>query len=330
MQLVLDTNGLMVKKKNQAFWIVAKAGRRLISPHRVSSIAVTADCLLSAAAIRLAAQHGIPIYFFDGAGKARARLWSPGFGSIATIRREQIHFAARPEATAWVLDLFAGKVRQQAANLRYLGRRRPSQADRLQAALTQLDAGIPGTDSLVTQPIAACRSQLLGQEGSLARAYWQAVGASLPAPWTFGQRSRRPARDPFNAGLNYLYGMLYNTVSQAALAAGLDTHLGVLHVDQYARPTLVFDLIEPFRPWADRLLIQACLEHRLKPSHFDEKEGTYVLNRAGKHFLIPLFNAEMEVRHRFRQRQLRQRDHIYQLANDLAQHLLAGAATPDP
>ena len=88
--------------------------------------------------------------------------------------------------------------------------------------------------------------------------------------------------------------MLYHTVGQAAIAAGLDTHLGFLHVDQYAKPTFVFDLIEPFRPWVDLALVQACLDGRVKLSFFDpvEEEGLS-LNRAGKHFIIPFFNALM-------------------------------------
>ena len=99
MQLVLNTNGLTVKKRNNAFYIIGKEGRRLISPKRVTSIAVTADCLLSAAAIRLAAQHKIPIYFFNRSGMADARLWAANFGSIATIRRRQVLLAETPEAT---------------------------------------------------------------------------------------------------------------------------------------------------------------------------------------------------------------------------------------
>ncbi|MEM1123772.1 MAG: CRISPR-associated endonuclease Cas1, partial [Bacteroidota bacterium] len=90
MQLVLDTNGLSLKKRNNSFWIVSKKHRRVISPHRVSSIAVIRDCLISTAAMRLAIKHKIPIFLFNYAGKAEGSLWSPYFGSIATIRRNQL------------------------------------------------------------------------------------------------------------------------------------------------------------------------------------------------------------------------------------------------
>ena len=71
MQLLLDTHGLVIKKRNSSFWVQAKTTSRLISPHRVTSIAVTSNCFLSTSAIRLAVAHQIPIYLMDGIGQFR-------------------------------------------------------------------------------------------------------------------------------------------------------------------------------------------------------------------------------------------------------------------
>lgn len=92
MQLVLDTNGTTLKVRNQSFWIINKTQRRTISPKKVSSIAILQNCLLSSAAVRLAVEHRIPITFFHPTGKPQAHLWSPYFGSIASIRRQQVLF----------------------------------------------------------------------------------------------------------------------------------------------------------------------------------------------------------------------------------------------
>lgn len=327
MQLVLDTNGLTLRKRNGAFWVVAKEGRRQISPHRVSSIAVTADCLMSSAAVRLAAQHGIPIYFFDGAGRARARLWSPQFGSIATIRREQVLFALEVAATRWIIDLFHKKAAQQVLTLKYLRRRKHNtrQATILLKLIEELPISIDAMNGVGSQVINRCRQSLMGIEGGIARRYWQGVSTSLPKEWRFAGRSRRPASDPFNAALNYLYGMLYNTVGSASLAAGLDTHLGYLHVDQYGKPAFVFDLIEPFRPWVDLGLVKACLDKRLQRSFFDDNEQACTLNAAGRRFIISFFNELMQERVSFEGRRLRRKNHIYRFAGSFAQMLLARA-----
>jgi CRISPR-associated protein Cas1 len=60
-------------------------------------------------------------------------------------------------------------------------------------------------------------------------------------PINFTSRQKRPAYDPFNVLLNYLYGMLYTAVHLSLLKSGLDPYMGILHADRYgATPTLVF------------------------------------------------------------------------------------------
>ncbi|MBW2028434.1 MAG: CRISPR-associated endonuclease Cas1, partial [Deltaproteobacteria bacterium] len=71
----------------------------------------------------------------------------------------------------------------------------------------------------------------------------------------FDGRSRRPAKNPFNAVLNYCYGMLYGLVEKACILAGLDPYIGFLHADDYNKKSLVFDLIEPFRIYGEQTAV---------------------------------------------------------------------------
>ena len=98
MQLVLDSKGLQVTRKEGTVHIVSEKGSRSISIGKLSSVAITANVMLGTDFIRLAIQHEVPILFFDRIGKAKARLWSPYFASIATLRRQQIRFGDTPEA----------------------------------------------------------------------------------------------------------------------------------------------------------------------------------------------------------------------------------------
>lgn len=325
MQLVLDTNGLAVKKRNKSFWIIGQGQQRIISPHRVTSIAVTADCLMSSAAIKLAAKHQIPIFFFNKAGKAEARLWSDSFGSIATIRRQQVLFAMTPEATEWIISLFELKTQHQRENLKYLSRRKPNLKQKLTHSMHQMESYSNTFAMHKLQLLSECRNNLMGIEGNIAKIYWHQLSLCLPEGLQFGTRSRRPAQDIFNAALNYLYGMLYNVVSSAILAAGLDPHLGFLHVDQHAKPTFTFDLIEPFRPWVDQLLLKQALAKKLKNDFFQQTADGYYLNKQGKRFLIPLFNEHMQNSTTFNHRRLNRKNHIYRFAGEFAQFLLKKA-----
>lgn len=323
MQLVLDTNGLIVKKRNRAFWIISKQHRRQISPHRITSIAVTADCLFSAAAIRLAAKHRIPIFFLDRAGRTEAKLWSSQFGSIASIRRAQVLFALEPEATAWIISLFHLKLTHQLQTLTYLQQRRPGRKQHIAKTKGLLKGQASAFDDCLEKALQSQRATLMGIEGAMARLYWQEVAACLPPELTFARRSRRPATDAFNAALNYLYGMLYSVVTSATFAAGLDPYLGFLHADQYQKPTLVFDMIEPFRPWVDRLLLEMCWQKAWTPALSEAKDGGIWIAKTGKQVLIPRFNQWLQQRKLFQEKRLSHKNQIYRFAGEFAQSLIA-------
>jgi CRISPR-associated protein Cas1 len=115
--------------------------------------------------------------------------------------------------------------------------------------------------------------------------------------------------------------MLYSVVEGGVFAAGLDPYLGFLHVDEYKKPTLVYDLIEPIRPWTDRLLIEAALKKEIKKSYFTKNQHGIFLNKNGKAWIIPLFNDFLRSERPWLQRESTVRNHIYYLAGRLAQRI---------
>ncbi len=322
MQLVLDTKGLNLRKKRQSFEVVPLEGEaRTFSPNKITSIAITENVSLQADAIRLAVKHQIPILFFDRIGKAEARLWSPYFGSIATLRRMQVRFTDSTQASNWVIELFELKTAHQLQNLRYLKNRKKAQKDILETTISQIESIAKQLRKYSDTPISESRQSLMGIEGSMARLYFKAVSQSLPVAYQFEKRSRRPAEDMFNAALNYFYGMLYSIVEGALFAAGLDPHLGILHTDEYSKPVLAFDMIEIFRPWADTLLLELCLAEELLKSFFSANQHGVFLNKKGKAILIPRFNAWLREVKRFQEQDSNIRNHIYQTAGKLAQQI---------
>lgn len=323
MQLVLDTKGLQLLKKRNTFELVSENGKRIIAPGKLESIAITANVTISADAVKLAIKHEIPILFFDNIGKAKARLWSPYFESIATLRRNQIKFAESTEGTEWILELFALKTQEQASNLKYLKRRIPKFKDQIDEAIEEIRKFALSFEPLRGTILEESRNQIMGVEGSIARVYWQNVGAGLPFPYGFQKRTRRPAKDLFNACINYLYGMMYSIVEGGLFAAGLDPQLGLLHADEYRKATLTFDLIEPVRPWVDRLLIDLCLDGKIEQTHLTKNQHGLFLNKKGKAVIIPAFNAFLREKRRYLGQEASTKNQIYRLATLLARRIRA-------
>jgi len=75
----------------------------------------------------------------------------------------------------------------------------------------------------------------------------------------------RNAVDPANALLSYAYALLEGEARIACHEAGLDPSLGIVHTDTDGRRSLLYDIMEPVRPVADRLILTLLLSHAFRP-----------------------------------------------------------------
>lgn len=94
--------------------------------------------------------------------------------------------------------------------------------------------------------------------------------------------------------------------------------MGCFHVDTYQKPTLAFDLIEPFRPWVDQFVTEQIYTGKLTPECFDRKKQGVFLNKVGKSQLIPAYHHYMNCKCLFQEKLHRRKSHIYRLCGQLA------------
>jgi len=99
---------------------------------------------------------------------------------------------------------------------------------------------------------AAVKSEKI-DEGNAARHYWKLF---FPAIGHAGTGRDRSNPDTPNQMLNYGYAVLAALCHRGLLVHGLLPELGVQHTTRYRSTPLVFDLMEPFRPIVDFLLVR--------------------------------------------------------------------------
>lgn len=296
MQLVLNTPGTSLVKKAGSFLVRIRGDKHKVSPEQIGSILVAAGAKISSDAILLAIEHEIDILFVDGMGQARGRIWSHRYGSVATIRKNQVAFAASAVGMRWVAGLLIQRLDAAAVLLLRLQGGEPIQQARVAQATEQIASFARLIrESAESAPTSSNKAQWRGWEGSASRVYFQTLSHLLPSAYAFAGRSRRPARDAFNCCLNYAYGILYGRVEIALIRAGIDPYLGVFHRDEYNRPVLVYDLIEGYRRWADQVVVQLCLDRAMESGHFQRRDEGLWLNEAGKARLIPAFNDYLQL-----------------------------------
>ncbi|MCX8064294.1 MAG: type II CRISPR-associated endonuclease Cas1 [Candidatus Hydrogenedentes bacterium] len=90
-------------------------------------------------------------------------------------------------------------------------------------------------------------------EGGCARLYWGLFFSSLKQGGPH-RREKRFAEHPINYILNYAYAVMGGIVHRSIVAHGLNPSLGIHHKYKYRADPLLYDLMEPLRPFCDLFL----------------------------------------------------------------------------
>lgn len=329
MQLVVNSPGTFITQKEGCFRLKNKDKVFDVSPVKVESIVLSNQAMISTQAVVQALENNIDIIFLDGYGDPLGRIWFSKLGSTALIRRKQL--LAAESATGWqlVLEMIQQKLENQVRFLKKLMHARPGKEMQFADALALIEKS---KDSLGLNGafLENTRNHVMGLEGTAGRAYFQCLAKLMPEKYWFGGRSRRPAKDPFNAVLNYCYGILYSRVEKACILSGLDPYVGFLHTDNYNKKSLVFDLIEPFRIFGEQTAVYLFTGRKIKDDYFDAQEGAVSLNTQGKPIVVEAINTHMEETVRYRRKNVKRKHIIQHEAHRLANILLADEAEKRP
>lgn len=223
--------------------------------------------------MHLLAERGIALVLLDDNGRFKARLEGAISGNVL-LRQAQFQRIADANFT---LDIARACVAGKIKNTRQVLQRgaREAKSDGEAKTLTRLADDLAA--SLRTLPDVTNLDSLRGVEGEAARQYFSGLNLLVRpdqrAGFAMDGRTRRPPRDRFNAMLSFLYAMWMNDCRSALEAAGLDPQVGFLHTLRPGRASLALDLMEEFRPWADRLTLTLINRGQLNADSFVLREG---------------------------------------------------------
>ena len=272
--LYVTTPDTYLRLDNDTLRVEVNRETRLRVPlHHLSAVVCFGHINLSAPLMHLLADRGIALVLLDDNGRFKARLEGAVSGNVL-LRQAQFQRVADP---AFTLDMARASVAGKLKNTRQVLQRgaREAKAEDEANALARLADNLaaslhalPGEDSL---------DGVRGIEGEAARRYFSGlnllVRADQRAAFAMDGRTRRPPRDRLNALLSFLYAMWMNDCRSALEAAGLDPQVGFLHALRPGRASLALDLMEEFRPWADRLALTLINRGQLKAHDFVLREG---------------------------------------------------------
>jgi CRISPR-associated protein Cas1 len=320
MQLVINTYGSYLRKSGDCFLVKTDDKTFEVSAKKVDSIMIATSAYLSTDALKFAIENNIDIIFLDEFGDPYGRVWHSKLGSTVLIRRKQLEISALEKGLELAKEWVVRKLDNQMDFLKRLSRPREDKVERLEESVKGLAQKRERLSSL-TGTIDEKRGTIMALEGAAGRIYFDSLSYIMPERFKFDGRSRNPAKDEFNALLNYAYGVLYSLVEKACIIAGLDPYIGFLHTDNYNKKSLVFDLIEMFRTFAEETIVYLFSGRKVKVEYFDELKGGYTLNKEGKAVLIEALNKSLDETVRYRGRNIQKRNIIqfecHRIANEL-------------
>lgn len=278
--------GHTVRKKGERLEVWSREGKVSEAKLReVSQLSLYGGVEITTPAMVELMQRGVPVIHYTHGG------WFQGICLGTThknveLRMHQFEWAMNPRRSILLArKVVAGKIR----NCRTLIRR--NDPDRSINSLDRLAKLANDAEE------ASSSESLLGIEGAAAEAYFSRFDHMLKAggDFSFENRNKRPPKDPVNAVLSYLYGILVKDLFVTVLAVGFDPYLGFYHRPRYGRPALALDMMEEFRPLiADSVAITLFNNEELSKKDFIKTGAGVSLTPEGKKTVVGGHERRME------------------------------------
>lgn len=262
--LCITEQGSRVVKRGRVLLVYKNRQKIFMYPlENISQLLIMGRVEVSTAMLSLLMRSGVDTVFLRRDGRFKGRLkgeWSKNI----FVREQQF---TRRRDPAFCLAVSKQLVAAKIANARNLLRRRQPE--------TYRDLKRRLNNALGSVEQAPDTAVLRGLEGSFASLYFSVFPRLLKNPLGFKKRIKHPPPDPVNILLSFGYTLLFNAIYALVDAAGLDPYAGVFHQSSYGHPTLVSDLMEPYRaPLIDRLVVHLLNEELIGADDFEKEEKT--------------------------------------------------------
>ena len=332
--IYIITNGTVLRRVGRCLLLEKGQSKIFEIPDKeVGRILIYARTEVTAQTIAALLEKEVPLYYVRRSGRLRGKIM-PATGIHVSFRRLQYQRFTDPDfGLPLARSIIRTKINNMQKVLEYLLRKQQGTAEvirPLREASGQLDTCFS-------------REEIMGVEGAATRHYFKFYGQHFPEPFQFKIRSRRPAQDFTNAILNLGYMILLREIETHLEAHNFDPYCGFLHALQDSRCSLALDLLEEFRqPLIDLFTLKTINLGRLKPEHFQSKEGGIQMTEEGFKKFFRLYEEQLgqsdgenpglrkliDDQARLLKQHLQEQSHYINFALDTPEEIIAQNETP--
>jgi len=292
-QIVLSDYGEYLGTQNRKF-AVFKNGeiRKEFDFHNVKEVYLKSGNSVSTQALAWCALYDINVMVLSKTGKLLSTI-HPLDGDARVKTRLTQYEAYNSEKGVYIAKkIVEAKIRNQVNLLENYG-------FKIRSLLSRLER-IKG------DRIEDLREEIQGVEGRVSKWYFRKYFLLFPKDFHPKIRKNKNANDALNNLLNLGYEILKGEIYKAIINSHLDPYLGYLHSIEFGKPSLVCDLQEIFRIYAEKSLLEN-KEKYLNWDNFHSKNNRIFLkNRIFKEFIMN-FNEFLENKVPFNRRKFREK-----------------------
>lgn len=263
--------------------------------HHLQGITIFGICSISPSLLQKCLSRGIYISYLTPRGKFLGRLEGANSGNVLLRKLQFKKSDIEVEKIKIAKSILAGKIQNSRLNL--LRSARELKDDKKEKDIRNVVADLDS--NLVLLENAETLTSIRGYEGNSAKKYFSVFDHCIiqqKDDFVFMKRMKRPPRSRINALLSFAYSLITNDCVSACQAVGLDPFVGFVHTERPGRPSLALDLMEEFRPFADRFVITMINRKQIQVSDIIERTGSVYMmtDAARKNFLTAYQNRKQE------------------------------------
>ncbi|MHA1401897.1 MAG: CRISPR-associated endonuclease Cas1 [Candidatus Heimdallarchaeaceae archaeon] len=292
--LLLTTHGTRLGKTKEMFKISLPGIERIeevFPAEKVEEIVVECSASISTSAINLASKYAIPIIFTRENDIVSCLHPLIGHGSVL-VRREQIRAYDDYRGVEFIKKLLIIASKNKEDIIKNAIRRQEIEENKAERMRRQLDGMEKLREKLdiTANRITECRQEFFAIEAEITKRYFNCMEEITKGYLGFKGRTRRPAKDPVNALLNYGYAVLTAQIHKSVIIGGMEPYAGFLHTDRSGRASFVLDLIEIFRqPVIDKIVWKLVNKKMIKDKDFEENNGIRIKEETKKEYLEEIY-----------------------------------------